>query len=355
MKRILLTSLVAAFSPCALCAVEQIIGAPVTDHVSEPFSVDFGRDGALYGVEFTKSNRVFRWRDARLEFIAGVAWNAEKDREERTEVRDGADASKAVFNGMHDIQITRDDRAFIGDSFHHRVRLLDLKTGAVSTIAGTGKTAYGGDGGAATGAGFRVTMTATLSPDQQRLYVADIGNHRVRQINLADGSVRTVAGNGNKGLPVDGADALDTPMGDARAVTQAVDGTLYVLLRGGHSLVEIRDGRARTVVNAGGKKGAGGDGGPAREAMMNGPKYVAMDGGQRVLVCDTENHCIRRYIPASGKIELIAGIPGKAGARIGATWQETELRRPHGVRLGPDGMLYVADTYNDRVLRGEYR
>ena len=334
-------------------AVEQIIGAPKTAAVSEPFSVDFDADKTLYGVEFTKSNRVFRWKGGKLDFIAGVQHNTEKVKS-LPEVGDGTDPQKALFNGMHDIMITKEGKAIIGDSFNHRVRLLDLKSGAVSTIAGTGKAAFGGDGGPATEASFSITMTASLSPDQKRYYVADIGNHRTRVVNLATGKISTVAGNGKGGLPTDGAGALETPMGDTRAVTQASDGTLYVLLRGGNSLVAVKDGKVTTVVNAGGKKGYGGDGGPGRDALMNGPKYVAMDAGDNVLICDTENHCIRRFAPKTGKIELIAGKPSKAGIKLGASFLDTELRRPHGVRLGPDGLLYVADTYNDRVLRGEY-
>lgn len=353
MKRILISALAVCFSIPASADVELIIGAPRTAPVSEPFSVDFDSTGALHGVEFTKSNRVFKWSGGTLEFIAGVRHNAEKNKPSG-DMHDGADAMKAVFHGMHDIQITRDDKAVIGDSFNHRVRLLDLRTGAVSTIAGTGKGAFGGDGGPARAASFNVTMTASLSPDEKRVYIADIGNHRVRMVDRASGIVTTVAGSGMRGLPVDGADALQTPMGDARAVTQAEDGTLYVLLRGGNSLVEVRGGKARTVVNAGGKKGLGGDGGPGRDALMNGPKYVAMDGKGNVLVCDTENHCVRRYSPATGKIELIAGTPGKPGDKIGPTLRETALSRPHGVRIGPDGRLYIADTYNNRVLRADY-
>lgn len=353
--RFVLPLLFAATStvPGLPAAVEQIIGAPKTAAVSEPFSVDFDADKTLYGVEFTKSNRVFRWKDGKLDFVAGVQHNTEKIKG-LAEVGDGSDPQKALFNGMHDIQITRDGKAIIGDSFNHRVRQLDLKSGAVSTIAGTGKAAFGGDGGPAAAASFNVTMTATLSPDQKKYFVADIGNHRTREIDLATGKITTVAGNGQKGLPTDGAPALESPMGDTRAVTQAKDGTLYVLLRGGNSLVAVKDGKVNTVVNAGGKKGYGGDGGPGRDAQMNGPKYVAMDAENRVLICDTENHCVRRFDPKSGKIELIAGQPPKAGTKIGNNYLGTELRRPHGVRIGPDGLLYVADTYNDRVLRGPY-
>lgn len=345
-----------ALSTPAFAAIELIIGEPKTAHVSEPFSVDFDAKGVLYGVEFTKSNRIFKWLDGKLEFIAGVTHNAEeKGRKVTPEAHDGADPLQAVFNGMHDIQITREGKAIIGDSFNHRVRLLDLATGHVSTLAGTGKPGFGGDGGPATGAQFNVTMTATLSPDQQRVYVADIGNHRVRMFDLATGKIETVAGSGQKGNPADGGSALDSPLGDARAVIQAKDGTLYVLLRGGNSLVEVKDGKVRTIVNASGQKGYSGDGGPGRDATMNGPKYLALDTAGNVLICDTENHCVRRWSPVTGKIELLAGKPPKAGVAVGTTWLETELKRPHGVRLGPDGKLYIADTYNNRVLRGEYQ
>ena len=338
----------------ATAAVDLIIGEPKTAAVSEPFSVDFDSAGSLYGVEFTKSNRLFKWKDGKLEFIAGVQHNSEDKKKPLPPLNDGSDPLAAMFNGMHDIQITSDDRAIIGDSFNHRVRLLDLKSGKVSTIAGTGKSTFGGDGGPATEAGFNITMTASLSPDEARIYIADIGHHRTRQIDLKTGIVTTVAGNGKGGLPTDGGAALDTPMGDTRAVAQARDGTLYILLRGGNSLVALKDEKLQTVVNASGKKGYSGDGGPGRDATMNGPKYVAMDNEGNVLIADAENHCVRRYVVKTGIIERISGAPPKAGNKIGDTLLTTELRRPHGVRIGPDGKLYIADTYNNRVLRADY-
>ena len=334
-------------------AVEVVVGKPATEHVSEPFSVAFDSKGAMYGVEFTKSNRVFKFADGKLSFIAG-AQQSGNEKAVMAEVNDGSDPMKALFKGMHDIQITKADKAIIGDSFHNRVRLFDLASGAVSTIGGTGEPGFGGDGGPAVKAKFSITMTASLTPDEKTVLIADIGNNRVRAIDLASGTVKTVAGNGKKGNPTDGTAALDAPLGDARAVTQAADGTMYVLLRGGNSLVEVKNDKVRTVVNAAGKKGYSGDGGPGREATMNGPKYVAMDAGGNVLICDTENHCVRRYSPATEKIELIAGAPPKAGKNVGGTWLETSLSRPHGVRLAADGTLYIADTYNDRVLRGAY-
>lgn len=343
-----------SFVSHSLATVEIIVGKPVTDAVSEPFSIDFNSKGILHGVEFTQSNRIFRVLNGKVEFIAGVQHTSE-EKGLSEEVNDGTDPMKAVFKGMHDLQITREDKALIGDSFNHRVRMLDLKTGHVSTIAGTGKSGFSGDGGQATLASFNIVMTASLSPDQTRIYIADIGNSRTRMVDLSSGKIDTVAGNGKKGMPVDDSNALESPTGYTRAVTQARDGTLYILLREGNSLVALKDGKLHTVVNAAGKSGYGGDGEQGRDALMNGPKYVAMDLSGNVLICDTENHCVRRYSPKTGKIELVAGLPTKTGNSIGSTLLDTQLRRPHGVRIGPDGKLYIADTYNNRVLRGEYK
>lgn len=333
--------------------VEVIAGAPGTTVIREPFSVAFDSGGVLYGVEFTKANRIFRLVNGQVEFVAGVAYNAE-GKNPGPEIHDGGKPLEAIFYGMHDIQITKTDLAIIGDSFHHRVRQFDLKTGEIRTIAGSGAKGFGGDGGPASDGEFNVTMTACLSPDGKRIYIADIGNHRTRMVDLETGVLSTVAGNGKGGLPRDETAALEATMGDTRAVTQADDGTLYVLLRGGNALVEVKDGKVRTVVNRAGKSGYSGDGGPAIEATMNGPKYVAMDREGRVLIADAENHCIRRYDPTTGRIDRIAGLPPVTSKEVGNTLLETGLCRPHGVRIGPDGMIYICDTYNDRIIRAPY-
>ena len=219
MKKRLLLAAAAVFTASVhplLAGVEVVAGAPATEPVSEPFSVDFDKDGTMYGVEFTKANQIFKVAKGKLSFIAGVKQNTEKEKK-ALDTSDAKDPLQVSLNGMHDIQIAAGHKAIIGDSFNHVIREMDLTSGAMKTIAGTGKAGFGGDGGPAKAASFNITMTGTLSPDGKRILVADIGNHRVREIDLARGVIRTVAGNGQKGNPTDGVDALQTPMGDARA------------------------------------------------------------------------------------------------------------------------------------------
>jgi len=225
-----------------------------------------------------------------------------------------------------------------------------LSAASVSTFAGTGEKGFAGDGGPADQAQFNITMCGTLSPDGAFMVIADIGNHRVRQIDMKTRIITTIAGNGKKGLPKDGDDALNTPMGDARAACTAKDGTVYVLLRGGNALAAVKNGKVTVVVNKAGKAGPATDG-PAADATMRGPKYVTMDAKGNVLILDTENHCLRLFDPIKQTIRTIVGN-GKKGAAVGADWAGTQLNRPHGARIGPDGRLYVTDTENNRILIG---
>jgi DNA-binding beta-propeller fold protein YncE len=335
-------------------------GAASARIVNEPFSIDFDREGRLYGVEFTRGNRVFRTvapvasagGAPAVEFVAGVF--RQTDSKTPAVFEGECDAEAAQFNGVHDLAVGNDGRVYLADTFNHVIRLFDPVRGRVGTVAGSGAPGFAGDGGPAAGAAFNQPYCGALSPDGGRLLVADLRNHRLRSIDLAAETVRTIAGTGRAGRPVDGVGAADTPLSGPRAACEAADGTVYLVLREGNALVAIRGGRVRVVVNASGKAGYAGDGGFGSEALLSGPKYVCIDGQQRVLIVDTENHCIRRYDPRTEAIDLVAGVPQRPGAEVGSTWQQMQLRRPHGARIAPDGRLVVVDSDNDRLLIGPY-
>jgi DNA-binding beta-propeller fold protein YncE len=140
---------------------------------------------------------------------------------------------------------------------------------------------------------------------------------------------------------------------DPRAVAADDKGNVYVLERSGHALRVIdKGGKIRTVAGDG-KKGNAGNGGPALKAELNGPKYVSIDRDGSVLIADTENHQIRRYVPGKETVELVMGT-GKAGKGLDADPLKCELARPHGVSVHPKtGDLYVADSDNGRILKVE--
>jgi DNA-binding beta-propeller fold protein YncE len=321
-------------------------GSPaVQAKLQTPFGVDLDRAGNLYFVEMT-GHRLCRI-DGKgiLTTIAGTGRKGAGG--------DGGPAAQAEFNGMHSLAVTPNGDVLVTDTWNNRVRKIDAKTGLISTIAGTGEKGFGGDGGPATAAKFGGIYCAALDTRGERLYLADLDNRRIRMVDLETNLVSTVAGNGKKGVPQDGAEATQAPLVDPRAVAVDGAGNVYILERSGHALrVVDSHGRIRTVAGTG-KAGAAGDGADARQATLNGPKHLRIDRQGNVIIADTENHLIRKYLPAEAKIVRVAGTGKKGSAGVGGPPEQLELSQPHGVHVDASGILYIADSSNNRILRIE--
>jgi hypothetical protein len=319
--------------------------APATQcALHEPFCTEFTPSGEMIIAEMEHGNRVLKiGKDGVLHVLAGTG--------AKGSTGDGGPASAATFYGIHNFVVRRNGDLLLADSFNSQLRRIDAKTGIITTIAGSPKKGFAGDAGPAKEAQFSTLIQIALNPLGTKLYCADIGNRRVRRIDLATNIITTVAGNEQKGVPTDGAEAVNAPLLDPRSVTPDAEGGFYILERNGHALRYVdAAGKIKTVVGTG-AKGLSGDDGPGLQATMNGPKYTALDRDGTVLIADAENHVIRRYSPKTGLITRVAGS-GKAGtAGLNGDPLQCELRRPHGVTVGPDGSLYITDSYNDRILK----
>ena len=330
----------------------------------QPFAVDFDQTGNIYFVEMAGGERL-RKIDAKgiLTTLAGSG--------KKGYAGDYLTPDKAEFNGMHNLIYSSSvDEAFgkkttielimVADTFNHRLRIYSPgKTAAVIPYAGTGKKGFAGDGGKHDDAQFDEPICIAKSPDGKLLYIADIGNKRIRRIvdqseNKGEiGLVSTFAGTGKGGVPKDGELAKDQPLVDPRAVAADKNGNVYILERNGHALrVVDKAGKIRTVAGTG-KAGSGGDGGPALKASMNGPKFISIDpADDSVLIADTENHQIRRYQPKTETMELIAGTGKKGLGGLGGDPLKLEMGRPHGMCVHPKtGEIYIADSDNNRIVK----
>ena len=320
-------------------------GAPAKECVlREPFGAEYLPDGTLAIIEMVSGNRLLRVDKAGvMKVIGGTGVKGFSG--------DGGDVRKAQINGVHNIAVTPAGDIFLSDAWNFRVRKINASNGVITTFAGTGKKGFSGDGGPADRAEFGTVIQVALDPAAKHLYVADIDNKRIRRIALETGIVETVAGNGKAGKPADGAVAKDAPLSDPRAVVAAADGSFYILERGGNALRFVdAAGKIKTVAGNG-KPGLSGDGGPALDATMNGPKHLCLDRDGSVIIADAENQVVRRYDPKTGKITRVAGTGKKGTAGLGGDPISCELARPHGVTIAPDGTLYITDSYNNRVLR----
>lgn len=310
----------------------------VGEGLREPFAVDFDAAGRMFIAE-QAGHRVSVFHDGVLTVLAGAgeAGLPEAD----------ATGAAAHFNGPHHLLVGPDRQLYVADTFNNTVRRIDPVTGRVTRVAGTGEKGFGGDGGPAAEA--RLNGAFAIDIRNATLYIADLGNRRIRAVDLASGLIRTVAGNGERGVPEDGAEATASPLVDPRAVAVDQAGRIYICERAGHALRVVEaDGRIRTVAGTG-QPGFGGDGGPALQAAMNGPKHISVDADGSVLITDTENHAIRRYVPATGTLVRVAGTGEKGAFGVGGPPTSLQLNRPHGAfRHG--GALYISDSDNHRIV-----
>jgi sugar lactone lactonase YvrE len=343
MTRFALALLVASTFTTPTPAQKVKLAHGPNEKLTTPFGVDFGPDGTIYVVEMAKGERLRKIDGDRIVTLAGT--------KEKGNAGDGEKGLIATFNGMHSLAVGADGLVYLADTWNNRIRTFDPKTGSISKFAGTGEKGFAGDGGPADDAKFGGVFCLAFDAKKENLFVTDLDNRRIRKIEMKKRIVTTAAGNGLKGLPLDGARAINQPLVDPRAAAIDSKGNLYILERGGHALRVVEpNGAIRTVAGTG-KAGGEGLGGPALKAAMNGPKHLCIDKDDSVVIADTENHRVVRYDPSKKTLEAVAGT-GKKGSAMDADVKKLELSQPHGVTIEPkSGALFVTDSYNNRILK----
>ena len=253
---------------------------------------------------------------------------------------DGGSVSEAEFNGPHNCVVTADDRLLIADSWNHCVRQVDLETLQVDDDCGNRSRRVLGRLGAARSATFNFVMCIALDPGKRTLHIADLKNLRIRNMDLESGRIETVAGNGQKAVPLDGSVAKESSLVDPRAVASDARGNLYILERNGNALRVVRpDGTIHTVAGNGEQ---GFRDGAALQAQFGSPKHISCDPEGNVYIADDVNGAIRKYDPDTGQVSTVLGR-GYGDPKI-------TLEHPHGV-CWHAGWLYVVDTGHSRILR----
>ena len=310
--------------------IKEVIGP--SSGLTSPFGVAFDDIGNAYIAEYEGGRILLLEKSGKLHILSGAP--------KKGYAGDGLPAVQGLFNCMHNLAWASDNLRYISDTHNNLVRKINGKNNRLSTFAGVPeKKGFSGDGGPAVKAKLDTPISISLTPDEKSLLIADIRNRRIRAVNLDSGIIRTIAGNGKKGKPVDGKHTLKQPLVDPRAAVMDNDGNLFVIERNGHALRVVRpNGKIFTIAGTG-KKGH--LDGSALEATFNGPKHLCMDRKGRVIIADDNNNLIRLYDPKNETVSTILG--GKAKPK-------TILNRPHGVTIAPDGSLWVCDSWNNRIL-----
>ena len=317
-------------------------GLPATGTpVDNPYGVVPGPDGALYFCEVdTGRTRRLAIDAGRLTTVAGSGVKAYAG--------DGGPALEAAFSAPHEVRFDGEGNLFVVERDAHVVRRIDAETGVVSTVAGTGQPGFSGDGGPATAAGLNRPHSIALDPSGG-LLVCDIGNHRVRRVDLASGLISTISGTGDPEITPDEAPLAGTPLRGPRSLDTDPEGHAYLVLREGNAVfrMDLQGGRLQRIAGTG-ETGYTGDGGAALEATFNGPKGIAYSAADESLyIVDTENHVIRRMRLRTGGIETVLGT-GERGDGPEGDPLRCRMARPHGVCVHA-GVVYVTDSESHRV------
>lgn len=316
-------------------------GGPATKaQLNNPFGIVRGPDGALYICDV--GNHVIR-RVARDGTISTVAGSGRKGYE-----GDGGPAVEAKLNEPYEIRFDRSGNMYFVERLNHIVRRVDATTKQISTVAGTGAAGFSGDGGFATKAMFRQPHSIQFDAKGD-LYVCDIGNHRIRKIDLRSGVISTFAGTGERASTPDGSPIEGTPLNGPRTIDFDRDGNLWLALREGNAVYRF-DMKARTIrhVAGTGEKGFTGNGGRAKLATLSGPKGISLDRDGNIYLADTESHTIRKIDRKTRTIELVAGTGERGDGPDGDPFY-CRMARPHGVFLDTDGSIFIGDSEAHRV------
>jgi len=250
------------------------------------------------------------------------------------------------------IAVDKKGNVFISDAGHGVVRKLNMVDGIITTVVGNGSWGHGGDSGSATAASLRENLGLAFD-NKGNLYIADAGNHVVRKVDTA-GIITTVAGDDTAGYSGDGAAATAAKLDSPIAVTVDSSGALYITDFYNNVIRRVDTGIISTYAGDNAlPPGNSGNGGPAPAAQLNFPQGIATDNYGNLYISDAGNNIIRR-VDANGIITTVvgngtAGFGGDLGYVDGAN-----LFNPYGIAVDYKGHIFIADANNERVRETYY-
>lgn len=297
-----------------------------------------GPDGSLYFAD-TFNNRIRRIApDGVISTVAGTGSGSYGG--------DGGPATSARLHWPHDVEVDGAGNVWIADSANHRIRMVS-PDGIIRTVVGTGAGGFNGDG--RPGTETRINRPKGLEITATTLWFSDGDNNRIRVLDLATGVVRTVAGTGPRGSSGDGGPALLARLSGPRMIALDAAGNLYIADSFNHRIRRLGADGVMTTVAGTGVAGFSGDGGPATQARLSEPRGLTVGDDGNLYIADTANARVRRVDVATGVITTLVGDGAKRFAGDGGQAILASLRNPRGVSFDAQGRLLIADTLNHRI------
>lgn len=309
--------------------------------IAEPYGLDVTSNGELLIAD--RGNHVIRLVD-RKGIITTIAGDGSFGYS-----GDGGCAKPARFNKPSGVAVGIDGCIYIADTGNHCIRKAN-RQGNIETLAGCGSEGYEGDG--MLGKQAKFSRPGGVVVDMyNNVYTNDYGNNVIRVIKN-DGFVYTVAGSGAFGYNGDDGDPFKASMDKPYGLAVTKDGQhIYIADYGNHCIreVDVAENKIRTICGTG-EPGYSGDGGTGKQANLNGPFWVCVWKEKYLLIADAENNCIRILDLKTNIIHTLTGN-GKSGY-IDSLMHDgsAEYNIPAGIAVDyMSNFLYIADYANNAV------
>ena len=263
---------------------------------------------------------------------------------------DGSD-SGVTLSGIRGVAVDAEGNVYIANTPNHQILELDTNTAEIIVFAGTGNI---GDGGPATNARLLHPTGLTLDTDSN-VYITDTLNNRVRKVDI-HGIITTIAGTGEEGDGGDGGPATSAQLHAPGGIAVDTHGNLYISDRGNHKIRKIdASGIITTFAGTGDrgdvdKDGDVGDGGPATSAQLFFPDGIAVHPDGSLYIADSYNNRIRK-VDRAGIITTIAGLGVRSFSGDDGPATEAHLGRPSGLEIDGEGNIYISDLYDRNRIR----
>ena len=259
---------------------------------------------------------------------------------------DGASATNAFLNAPISVAVDSSHNIYIADSNNNKIR--KIAGGIITTLAGKTNAGFSGDGGPAVNALFN-SPYALYFDNSGNLFIADLLNQVVREILAAGGTIQTVAGNNTNGYYGDNGVATNAELSNPFGVAVDSAGRIYISDSNNNRVRVVNPATGIITTYAGnGYNLYGGDNGPAVNASVNRPEGLAVDAAGDLYIADNGNNRIRR-VAANGTITTVAGTGTAGSTGDGGPATKALLSHPWGVALDSSGDLFIADYGNSRI------
>ncbi|MZH41380.1 MAG: hypothetical protein F3740_06195 [Nitrospinae bacterium] len=258
---------------------------------------------------------------------------------------DGGPALEASLNFPAGLALDWAGNLYVADRNNHRIRMIS-NSGIITTVAGTGKPDFGGDGGPAIEAHLNLPSDVEVGPNDQ-LYISDRSNNRIRKIGK-DGVITTVAGIGAPGFGGDFGLATNAVLKHPFGISLDKHGNLYIADRGNNRVRKVDDEGIITTLAGDSMHSFGGDYGPSSYSSLAYPTDVAADDLGNVYISDRNNNRIRK-IDGQGVITTFMGTGHTDFNGDNEIAPETNLYLPLSLAIHPDNKLVVVDRSHHRV------